>query len=263
MPATQHKHWKETRPCPSSKALTARAGPSTAQRSVCRRRCYWPGSCLHPGDPVPRRGDANNHQAIFVSYARSGTGRPSTSASSSPIAVIVAGLVLLFYAVGLRAGAAAAAARVGWSLPEWRWGCTRSFKRSMVSATVRSMLRGRTPLRPTSPRASRALRPCAGSSGCRSYHDYALGLTLDPARTRGRGHAARRDAPRGCLADVPVGSRLSGTRLGCRRAGLLQRQHHFGLGGLGAQPGMDDLAGHRHSAQAAGRGGWPSPRPGG
>jgi hypothetical protein len=58
-------------------------------------------------------GDANNHPAIFVSYARSGDWKAVHVGQFLAIAVIVAGLVLLYYAVGLRAGAAAAAARVG------------------------------------------------------------------------------------------------------------------------------------------------------
>ena len=200
-------------------------------------------------------GDANNHPAIFVSYARSGDWKAVHVGQFLTIAVIVAGLVLLYYAVDPRAGAAAAAARVGVVLAGVALGLYAVLQavdgvgNSQVDAAWANAPAADKPARFASAEAMRWLE-----WGVRSYHDYALGLDPHSARTRGRGQAARRGAPRDCLADVPVGSCLPGTRLGCRRTGLLQRQHHLDPGGLGAQPGMDDLAGHRHSAQAAGRG---------
>ena len=199
-------------------------------------------------------GDANNHPAIFVSYARSADWKAVHVGQFLAIAVMVAGLVLFSYALDLHAGAAAAAARIGVVLAGVALALYAVLQavdgvgNSQVDAAWAHATVADKPARFASAEAMRWLE-----WGVRSYHDYALGLALILLALVAAVVRRRRTAPRGCLADVPVGSCLPGTRLGCRRAGLLQRQHHSDLGGLGAQPGMDDLAGHRHSAQAAGR----------
>ena len=124
-------------------------------------------------------GDANNHPAIFVSYARSGDWKAVHVGQFLTIAVIVAGLVLLYYAVDPRAGAAAAAARVGVVLAGVALGLYAVLQavdgvgNSQVDAAWANAPAADRPARFASAEAMRWLE-----WGVRSYHDYALGLTL-------------------------------------------------------------------------------------
>jgi hypothetical protein len=128
---------------------------------------------LHAG------GDANNHPAIFVSYARSGNWKAVHVGQFLAIAVMVAGLVLFSYALDLRAGAAAAAARVGVVLAGVALGLYAVLQavdgvgNSQVDAAWANASTADKPARFASAEAMRWLE-----WGVRSYHDYALGLTL-------------------------------------------------------------------------------------
>src|SRR3954451_5529154 len=62
---------------------------------------------LHPDGP------ANNHRAVFLEYANSSSWTAVHLAQFVGMAVIIAGLLALHFAIGVRAGAAASVARLG------------------------------------------------------------------------------------------------------------------------------------------------------
>ncbi len=124
-------------------------------------------------------GEANNHPAIFVSYARSGDWKAVHVGQFLALAVVVAGLVLFSYALDLRAGVAAAAARVGVVLAGVAMGLYAVLQavdgvgNSQVDTAWVNASAADKPARFASAEAMRWLE-----WGVRSYHDYALGLTL-------------------------------------------------------------------------------------
>jgi hypothetical protein len=124
-------------------------------------------------------GDANNHRAIFVTYARSGDWTAVHVGQFVAFSVIVAGLVLLAYALDLRAGPGAAAARVGVILAGVALGLYAVLQavdgvgNRQVDAAWANASAADKPARFASAEAMRWLE-----WGVRSYHDYALGLAL-------------------------------------------------------------------------------------
>src|SRR3954451_10177472 len=62
---------------------------------------------LHPGGP------ANNHRVLFADYAASASWTAVHLGQFAGMAVIIAGLLVLHFALDLRAGGAAWAARLG------------------------------------------------------------------------------------------------------------------------------------------------------
>ena len=128
---------------------------------------------LHPGGP------ANNHRAVFAIYASSASWTAVHLGQFVGMAVIIAGLLVLYFALDLRAGGAAWVARLG-----------------AVSAAVALGLYG--VLQAVdgvgnkevddawviAPNAEKAARFASAEAmrwlewGARSYHDFALGLAL-------------------------------------------------------------------------------------
>lgn len=128
---------------------------------------------LHAG------GDANNHPAIFVVYARSGDWKAVHVGQFLAMTVVVSGLVLFCYALDLRAGTAAAAARVGAVLAGVALALYAVLQavdgvgNRQVDAAWATAPAADKPARFASAEAMRWLE-----WGVRSYHDYVLGLTL-------------------------------------------------------------------------------------
>ena len=128
---------------------------------------------LHAG------GDANDHPAIFRSYAGSGDWKAVHVGQFLAMVVLVAGLVVLSSGLDLRVGPAVAVARVGAVL-------------AVVALALYAVLQavdgvGNQQVDAAWVHASAADRPSRFASaeavrwiewGVRSYHDYALGLAL-------------------------------------------------------------------------------------
>ncbi|QWZ06417.1 hypothetical protein KRR39_12500 [Nocardioides panacis] len=124
-------------------------------------------------------GHANDHRAIFATYAGSGAWKGVHVGQFLAMVVVVAGLVVFHQALGLRAGGAAAAARVGAVL-------------AVVALALYAVLQGvdgvgNQQVDAAWAHASATDRPARFASaeavrwlewGVRSYHDYALGLAL-------------------------------------------------------------------------------------
>jgi hypothetical protein len=109
--------------------------------------------------------EANNHPAIFAAYARSDSWKAVHVGHFVAMAVIIAGLLVLYFGLDVRAGGAAWGHDWELALRWWRWLYTPCFRRLTVSETSRWTTRGLTPRTRKRRRASRAPRPCAGSSG--------------------------------------------------------------------------------------------------
>jgi hypothetical protein len=124
-------------------------------------------------------GEANNHPAIFAEYARSDGWKAVHVGQFVAIAVIIAGLLVLYFALDVRAGGVAWAARLG-----------------AVSAAVALALYGVLQAVDgvgnkqvddawvSAPAAEKTARFASAEAmrwlewGVRSYHDFALGLAL-------------------------------------------------------------------------------------
>ena len=91
---------------------------------------------LHPGGP------ANNHNVVFAIYANSASWTAVHLGQFVGMAVIIAGLLILFSRL-----TSALAARPGWrdwelSRPPWRWGSTLCCRRWTGSRSNRPLMRG-------------------------------------------------------------------------------------------------------------------------
>jgi hypothetical protein len=124
-------------------------------------------------------GAANNHAAIFASYARSGDWKAVHVGQFLAMSVIVAGLVVLAHALDPGGGLAAGAARVGGVLAGVALALYAVLQgvdgvgNSQVDAAWVHASGADKPARFASAEAMRWLE-----WGVRSYHDYTLGLTL-------------------------------------------------------------------------------------
>lgn len=68
---------------------------------------YMVATLLHPD------GDANNHRAVFAEYASSATWTALHLGQFAGMAVIIAGLLVLYFALDVRTGTSAWLARLG------------------------------------------------------------------------------------------------------------------------------------------------------
>ncbi|MFJ5696060.1 hypothetical protein ACIP9X_19730 [Arthrobacter sp. NPDC093125] len=91
---------------------------------------------LHPGGP------ANNHGAVFVEYAASAGWTAVHLGQFAGMAVIIAGLLVLYFTLDFGSGAAAWLARLGAVSAGWRLGSTASYRRWTGSLSNRPLMRG-------------------------------------------------------------------------------------------------------------------------
>jgi hypothetical protein len=128
---------------------------------------------LHPG------GDANNHPVIFAEYARSGDWTAVHLGQFASMAILVAGLLALFYALDVQARTARWAGRFGAAsavVALALYGVLQAVdgvgNKQVDAAWV------------SAPAAEKAARFASAEAtrwvewGARSYHDFALGLAL-------------------------------------------------------------------------------------
>ena len=77
-------------------------------------------------------GDANDHPAIFATYAESGIWKAVHVGQFASAAILLAGLFALFFALDLRLGRPDGQVDSVPLFRWWRWRCTRSSKRWTV-----------------------------------------------------------------------------------------------------------------------------------
>ena len=124
-------------------------------------------------------GDANDHPVIFAKYAASGDWKAVHAGQFLAMAVMVAGFVALYYALGARVGGPALAARLGAlssAVALALYGALQAVdgvgNQQVDAAWVHA------------PAAEKAASFASADAmrwlewGMRSYHDYALGLAL-------------------------------------------------------------------------------------
>jgi hypothetical protein len=124
-------------------------------------------------------GDANDHPVIFAKYAASADWKAVHAGQFLAMAVMIAGLIALYYALDIRAGGAALAARLG-------------AVSAAVALTLYAVLQAVDGVGNKQVDAAWVHAPAAQKAatfasadamrwlewGVRSYHDYALGLAL-------------------------------------------------------------------------------------
>ena len=123
-------------------------------------------------------GKAIDQRWVFAEYARSGSWKAVHLVQFAAVAILLAGLLALFFAANVPAGPARWASRLGAASTVVAlavYGVLQAVDgvgKKMVDAAWVSALDAR------SQRASPLPKPCAGSSGVRSYQDFAQGLAL-------------------------------------------------------------------------------------
>ena len=194
-------------------------------------------------------GDANNHPAVFAAYAGSGIWKAVHVGQFMCAAILLAGLVVLPFAVNGQAGSARWVGRFGAAL-------------AVVALALYGVLQavdgvGNQEVDDAwinAPNAEKAARFASAEAmrwlewGARSYHDFALGLALLLIAAAIVG-AARIPRPIAYLIGA-LWPQLPGAGVGGRLRRLLGNAHHPDSGGLGPHPCVDDLAGCRRLAHA-------------
>src|SRR5215218_1268372 len=145
---------------------------------VCRASACGTGAG-HRGHPVPRRWRCHDHPAIFAVYAGSGIWKAVHVGQFMCAAILLAGLVVLPFAVNAQAGSArwvgrfgAASAVVALALYGVLQAVDGVGNQEVDDAWINA------------PNAEKAARFASAEAmrwlewGARSYHDFALGLAL-------------------------------------------------------------------------------------
>jgi hypothetical protein len=129
---------------------------------------------LHPG-----REAANNHPAVFAEYAGSGTWTAVHLGQFAAVAILLAGLLALFFALDVQAGRASWAGRFGAASAAATlalYGVVQAVDGVALKQAVNAWA--------GAPEAEQAARFASAEAirwlewGVRSYQDYALGLAL-------------------------------------------------------------------------------------
>jgi hypothetical protein len=124
-------------------------------------------------------GDANNHSAIFAAYAGSGIWTAVHLGQFAAIAILLAGLFALFFALDLQAGTASWAARFGAASAAATLALYGALQAVDGVANKQADLAW-----VSAPDAEKAARFASAEAirwlewGMRSYYDFALGLAL-------------------------------------------------------------------------------------
>ena len=124
-------------------------------------------------------GDANNHPAIFAAYAGSGIWTAVHVGQFAAMAILLAGLLALFFALDVQAGTARWAGRFGAASAVAAlalYGVLQAVDGVAIKQAVNAWA--------SAPDAEKAARFASAEAirwiewGMRSYHDFALGLAL-------------------------------------------------------------------------------------
>jgi hypothetical protein len=124
-------------------------------------------------------GDANNHPAVFAEYARSGSWKVVHLGQFAGMAILLAGLLALFFALDVPAGAARWAGRFGAASAVAAlalYGVLQGVDGVALKQAVTAWA--------SAPEAEKAARFASAEAvrwlewGVRSYQDFALGLAL-------------------------------------------------------------------------------------
>src|SRR5256886_4779694 len=127
----------------------------------------------------PAREKANNHMAVFAEYASSGNWTAIHLGQFAGMAVIIAGLLVLFFALNIHSGA-----------PEWavRFGAVSAVVALALYGVLQAVdgvaLKQAVGAWASAPDAEKAARFASAEAirwlewGVRSYQDFALGLAL-------------------------------------------------------------------------------------
>ena len=124
-------------------------------------------------------GEANDHPAIFAAYAGSRIWTAVHFAQFACVAILLAGLLALFFAIEVQAGMARLAGRLGTA-----WTTTSLALYGMILAVDGVALKRAVNAWATAPDAERAARFASAEAirwlewGARSYANFALGLAL-------------------------------------------------------------------------------------
>jgi hypothetical protein len=193
-------------------------------------------------------GDANNHPAVFAEYAGNGIWTAVHLGQFASMAILLAGLLALFFALDVRAGTARWAGRFGAASAAALalYGVLQAVDGVALKHAVNAWA--------STPDAEKATRFASAEAirwlewGVRSYQDFALALALllfAAAVVR----TAWVPRPLAYLMGLS-GLAYLVQGLGGRLRGLLANAVGRNCGGLGPEPGVDDLAGHRRQAHA-------------
>ena len=124
-------------------------------------------------------GDANNHPAVFAEYAGSGIWKAVHLGQFAGMAILLAGLLALFFALDVQAGTARWAGRFGAALAVAALALYGALQAVDGVANKQAAVAW-----VSAPDAEKAARFASAEAirwiewGMRSYHDFALGLAL-------------------------------------------------------------------------------------
>ena len=191
-------------------------------------------------------GDANYHPAIFAAYAGSGLWTAVHLGQFAAMAILLAGLLALFFgldALNVQAGTARWAGRCGAAAAVAAlalYGALQAVDGvANKQADVAWARPGRREVRSLCERRGNPL----GRVGDEELPQLRAGSRVAPVR--GRGRAGSFDPTADRLLDGDLRPHLPGAGLAGRLRGLLTNGVDLHRAGLGPEPGVDDLAGRR------------------